>query len=311
VDHLRAIRQFAILSARNLKILSRDRVSLFLMLAAAPLVGLLDFVLASGMEHNPYDYQYGDFSPIAISLFLFTIYGVLVGGLSQMREIVKEKAVYRRERLVNLQILPYVASKMWVAGLLALYQAFAYTLLHYLAFDMPGGALEFGLIYVTIALATFAGMMIGLFASALAPNSNTVPLLVILLMIPQIVIGGALIPLPGAVTAITSDDGFKIATFKIHLMDKTHLYTKTFCVGQNVAGIRLIGRIPDHAIDLYRSQSNFQGGFNPAKNLGNIPTPCNCCIAFWIKRIKTDIYPVEAGILQFHCKRTEQNSVGS
>jgi len=47
-------------------------------------------------------------------------------------------------------------------------------------------------------------MMIGLFASALAPNSNTVPLLVILLMIPQIVIGGALIPLPGAVTAITS-----------------------------------------------------------------------------------------------------------
>jgi len=203
-DPLRIIRQFAILSARNLRILSRDRISLFLMLAAAPLVGMLDFVLASGMEHNPYDYQYGDFSPIAISLFLFTIYGVLVGGLSQMREIVKEKAVYRRERLVNLQILPYVASKMWVAGLLALYQAFAYTLLHYLAFDMPGGALEFGLIYVTIVLATFAGMMIGLFASALAPNSNTVPLLVILLMIPQIVIGGALIPLPGAVTAITS-----------------------------------------------------------------------------------------------------------
>ncbi len=203
-DPLRTIRQFVILSARNLKILSRDRVSLFLMLAAAPLVGMLDFVLASGMDHNPYDYQFGDFSPIAISLFLFTIYGVLVGGLSQMREIVKEKAVYRRERLVNLQILPYVVSKMWVAGLLALYQAFSYTLLHYLAFDMPGGVLEFGLIYVTIALATFAGMMIGLFASALAPNSNTVPLLVILLMIPQIVIGGALIPLPGAVTAITS-----------------------------------------------------------------------------------------------------------
>jgi ABC-type multidrug transport system ATPase subunit len=199
-----AIRQFAILSARNIKILSRDRISLVLMLAAAPLVGMLDFVLASGMEKNPFDYTTGDFSPVAISLFLFSIYGVLVGGLSQMREIVRERAIYRRERLVNLQILPYVLSKMWVAGLLALYHGIAYTVLHYLAFNMPGGVLEFFLIYISVTLATFAGMMMGLFASALAPNSNTVPLLVILLMIPQIVLAGALIPLPEPVTAITS-----------------------------------------------------------------------------------------------------------
>jgi ABC-type multidrug transport system ATPase subunit/pSer/pThr/pTyr-binding forkhead associated (FHA) protein len=203
-DLIGAFRQFTILSARNLKILRRDRISLFLMLAAAPLVGMLDFVLASGMKNNPYDYQVGDFSPIAISLFLFAIYGVLVGGLSQMREIVKEKAVYRRERLVNLQIIPYVLSKMWIAVLLAIYQAAAYTILHFLAFDMPGGVLEFFLIYITVVLATLAGMMMGLFASALAPNSNTVPMLVILLMLPQIVLGGALIPLPKTITAITS-----------------------------------------------------------------------------------------------------------
>jgi hypothetical protein len=55
-----------------------------------------------------------------------------------------------------------------------------------------------------MALATFAGMMMGLFASALSPNQNSVPLIVILLMIPQIVISGALIPLPNAVTAIAS-----------------------------------------------------------------------------------------------------------
>ncbi len=201
---LTAVRQFFILSSRNLKILGRDRSSLFLMLAAAPLVGMLDFVLAVGMKENPFDYQKGDFFPVALSLFIFTIYGILVGGLSQMREIVKEDAVYKRERLVNLQILPYVLSKMWVAGLLALYHAAAYVILHYLAFTMPGGWVEFGLFYVSMALATFAGMMMGLFASALSPNQNSVPLIVILLMIPQIVISGALIPLPNAVTAIAS-----------------------------------------------------------------------------------------------------------
>jgi hypothetical protein len=201
---LTAIRQFFILSSRNVRILSRDRSSLFLMLAAAPLIGMLDFVLAVGMKNNPFDYDKGDFFPVALSLFVLTLYGILVGGLSQMREIVKEDAVYRRERLVNLQIMPYVLSKMWVAGLLALYHAAAYVIIHYLAFDMPGGWAEFGLFYVTIVLATFAGMTMGLFASAISPNQNSVPFIVIFLMIPQIVISGALIPLPSAVTAVAS-----------------------------------------------------------------------------------------------------------
>ncbi len=199
-----ALRQFLILSARNLKILTRDRFSLFLMLAASPIVAMLDFVLSNVLGRNPYAFQNGKMADVLITLFLMTIYGVMLGGLSQMREIVKEADIYKRERLVNLKIIPYIGSKVWVAGLLALYQTFWYVLIRYLAFDMPGGTLEAVLIYISLALATMAGMMLGLFASALAPNSNSAPLLVILLMLPQIVLGGALIPLPEAISAPTS-----------------------------------------------------------------------------------------------------------
>ena len=199
-----ALRQFFILSARNLKILTRDRFGLILMLATAPLVSLLDVVLSIVMGRNPFDFNDGDAARVIITLFLLTIYGVLVGGISQMREIVKEQEVYKRERLVNLKILPYVLSKVWVAAILALYQALAYTVVHYLAFNMPGGGLEFFQIYITLTLATLAGMMLGLFASALAPNASSAPLLVIILMLPQIVLGGALIPLPTFVSAPTS-----------------------------------------------------------------------------------------------------------
>jgi hypothetical protein len=141
---------------------------------------------------------------VIITLFLLTIYGVMVGGLAQMREIVKEQDIYKRERLVNLKILPYVLSKVWVAGLLALYQAAVYTTVHYLVFQMPPGLIDFAIVYVTIALATMAGMMMGLFASALAPNPNTAPLIVILFMLPQIVLGGALLPLPRIISAPTA-----------------------------------------------------------------------------------------------------------
>ena len=198
------LRQFLILSARNIKILTRDRFGLALMLATAPIVSLLDVILSLLLGRNPLDFDTGLMANVMITLFLLTVYGVMVGGISQMREIVKEGEIYKRERLVNLKILPYVLSKVWVAALLALYQALAYTFVHYLAFDVPGGVPEFFQIYITLTLATLAGMMLGLFASALAPNSNSAPLLVIILMLPQIVLGGALIPLPNFISAPTS-----------------------------------------------------------------------------------------------------------
>ena len=199
-----SFRQFFILSSRNIRILTRDRFSLMLMLAASPIVGMLDFILANALGRNPYAFTDGDFAKVLISLFLMTIYGVMIGGLSQMREIVKESDIYKRERLVNLKIAPYVLSKIWVAGLLALYQTFCYVGIRYIAFDMPGGFTEAALIYLSLALATMAGMMLGLFASALAPNANSAPLLVILLMLPQIVLGGALIPLPDTISSLTA-----------------------------------------------------------------------------------------------------------
>ncbi|RPI27420.1 MAG: ABC transporter permease, partial [Chloroflexota bacterium] len=150
------------------------------------------------------DFNRGKFPDVITTLFLLILYGIMVGGLAQMREIVKERDIYKRERLVNLKILPYILSKVWVAGLLALYQTAIYVGIHYLAFDMPGGLTEMGLIYITLALATMAGMMLGLFASALSPNANTAPLLLILLVLPQIVLGGSLFPIPPALNAVLS-----------------------------------------------------------------------------------------------------------
>jgi ABC-type multidrug transport system ATPase subunit/pSer/pThr/pTyr-binding forkhead associated (FHA) protein len=199
-----SLRQFLILSSRNLKILTRDHVSLILMLGAAPLVSLLDVLIAFLVGRKQFDFVEGSFEDILMGFFLIIIFAVFVGGLSQMREIVKENQIYKRERLVNLKIAPYVFSKVWIAVLLALYQAAAYTIIHYLAYDMPGGALEFVLMYVSMVLVAMAGMMLGLFTSAISPNANTAPMIVIVLLMPQIVLSGSLVPLPGPISAPAS-----------------------------------------------------------------------------------------------------------
>lgn len=191
-----AFRQFLILSHRNLTIMTRDKFGLVLLMLTAPLMASLDFVLASGVGRGVFTFNDGNFNNVVITLIVLTNTTILVGGLAFMRELVKERDIYKRERMVNLQLSSYIMSKIWIALLLAIYQAASYTVIRYLAFDMPGDTRDVALFYITIYLLIVAGMMLGLFASALAPNANTAPLLLILFVIPQMVLSGALVTLP-------------------------------------------------------------------------------------------------------------------
>jgi ABC-type multidrug transport system ATPase subunit len=199
-----SLHQFLVLSARNLKILTRDRTSLILMLLAPVLIGALELVLAPLMGRNLFDFMEGEAATGSTTLFLLAINTLLVGGFSQMREFVKESDVYKRERLVNIKIFPYVASKVWVALILAFYQGAAFCIIHFIAYDVPGGGEMIGLYYITLVLAVMAGMMSGLLASAISKSASAAPLLMILLIVPQIVLSGALAPLPENVSAVAS-----------------------------------------------------------------------------------------------------------
>lgn len=199
-----ALNQLIILSQRNLTILTRDRFTLALMILTAPAMASLDFILASGVGRNPFGFYGGDFNHVIITMIVLTNTAILVGGMALMRELVKEREIYRRERMVNLRLSSYITSKLWFALVLAVYQATCFTVIHYIAFDMPGGVGEAGLFYITTFLLVVAGMMMGLFSSALAPNANAAPLLMILFVIPQMVLSGALVPLPDFAKAFAS-----------------------------------------------------------------------------------------------------------
>ncbi|MBI9051832.1 MAG: FHA domain-containing protein [Anaerolineaceae bacterium] len=199
-----AWRQFLVLSRRNITILTRDKASLVLMLLSAPAVALLDFFIAPLVGRNTFDYVGGDAINGSVTLFILMMYTLLVGGMSQMREFVKESDIYKRERLVNLKVIPYVTSKVWVALILAFFHALAYTIIHYLAFAMPPGADVFIQVYITLSLATMTGMMLGLLASAISPNAGAAPLTLILFIIPLLVVSGALAPVPPQINQFAS-----------------------------------------------------------------------------------------------------------
>lgn len=181
-----AIGQFSILSRRNMNILFRDKVSLILMLVTAPILSLLFFILA---RHGMLEPDGGDASKFILSVFQVSIMCFLVGGLAFMREIVKEADIYRRERMVTLKIEPYILSKLWVAGLLALYQAIVFVIVFKIASGWPDAS-QIISVFITLVLGSFAAMVMGLLISAISPNPNVTPLLIIFVLIPQFLFGG-------------------------------------------------------------------------------------------------------------------------
>ena len=186
-----SFRQFLILSSRNLRILLQDKVSLALMLALAPTIGM-DFIWGP----NLFDPVHGDAAKIITMWFMASLTTVLVGAMSSVREIVKELDIYKRERAVNLNIAPYIFSKIWIGVVLALYQA-GTLLLMKLLFVKPAmpSMWSYPALYLTLFLGTLCGYFIGLAISTISPNQNAALLLIIGALVPQFLFAGALLPL--------------------------------------------------------------------------------------------------------------------
>lgn len=131
------------------------------------------------------------------ALFIIAFIAVLFGAINGTREIVKEASIYRRERTVNLGIVPYVLSKVLVLGLFSLFQSAALLLIVY-AFEPFQTSIFLPVlleIYITLVLTALAGLMVGLAASAFAANEDSANSLLPFILIPQVVFAGVEIPL--------------------------------------------------------------------------------------------------------------------
>ncbi|MCH0566613.1 FHA domain-containing protein [Streptomyces sp. MUM 2J] len=137
------------------------------------------------------------------ALLILCVGGVLTGAANAVRELVKERVIYQRERAVGLPRSAYLMSKVVVLGTVTVLQAVVLTLVALLGVDLnaPGGkgVLMPPLVEITIAVAllAFTAMMLGLLISALVRKEEVTMPLLVLLAIVQVVFCGALLSLDG------------------------------------------------------------------------------------------------------------------
>ncbi|MFI9001757.1 FHA domain-containing protein [Streptomyces sp. NPDC053541] len=186
--------QLRTLVRRYAAALSADRTFLAIMVALPFVMGAMARALSEG-SLNPE-------STLNVLLIL-CVGGVLTGAANAVRELVKERTIYRRERAVGLSRSAYLMSKVVVLGTITVVQAVVLTLVALIGvpLNVPGGdgVLMPPLVEITLAVAllAFTAMMLGLFVSALVRKEEVTMPLLVLLAIVQVVFCGALLNVRG------------------------------------------------------------------------------------------------------------------
>lgn len=190
-----AVFQGWVLARRMLAIKLADRWNTAVLLAQAPLIALLIAGVFGGRvrrDPNPLAWQ-GVATAVALTTFLLALAAVWFGVSNAAREIVAERAIYRRERMVGLARTAYLGSKVVVLLLLSVIQC---------AVLFGGVAAGCGLAgshayaLVVLILAASSGTAIGLTLSASVRSSEAAAAALPLILLPMVVLGGSLLPLP-------------------------------------------------------------------------------------------------------------------
>ncbi|MFF7952778.1 ABC transporter ATP-binding protein/permease [Streptomyces griseorubiginosus] len=186
--------QLGTLIRRYAAALSADRTFLAIMIALPFVMGAMARALAGSKLTQ---------DTAMNALLILCVGGVLTGAANAVRELVKERVIYQRERAVGLSRSAYLMSKVVVLGTITVVQAVVLTLVALLGVDLnaPGGegVLMPPLVEITIAVAllAFTAMMLGLLVSALVRKEEVTMPLLVLLAIVQVVFCGALLKLHG------------------------------------------------------------------------------------------------------------------
>jgi ABC-type multidrug transport system ATPase subunit len=189
------IGQMVWLTMRYLRILTKDPISLGVLLAAAPMMA---WVMTRTFSKDTFalTIQEGGKASEGLALLFFMATATLfLGGFVASRSIAEERAVYMRERLVNLGLVPYVLSKVLVLGLFSIVQAVSITLIISSSIDFPDKDTTIPTVGLILLLTNLVAVAMGLIISAFAANGLQATLVLVVLLIPQLVLGGAVVPL--------------------------------------------------------------------------------------------------------------------
>ena len=211
--------QMRLLMSRYWKVKIRDRAGAVIMFAQAPIIGImLAFVFGGQQAAIPF-WCLGALQDLATrnpaasnatqnvlatmktttdhtaAMFFVVVSCVWFGTSNAAREIVTERAIYLRERMVNLSLFNYVMSKYVILSLVCVLQCTMLLAIVFTTLGFEGGPVAFLLELVAMVAVSMNATALGLLVSTLVDSAEAAMALTPIALIPQVVLGGLMVPM--------------------------------------------------------------------------------------------------------------------
>ena len=197
--HTSLRRQFSTIGRRQVRLIVSDR-GYFVFLALLPLVvGVLSLAVSGNVG-------FGIPNPMGVApdepgeiLVLVNMGAIFMGTAITIRDLIGERAIFRREQAVGLSSTAYLLAKICVYSTAAIIQS---AILVAVVMYGKGGPTQGDVVvgnarvelFLNAAATCVAAAMLGLVLSSLARSNEQIMPLLVVLVISQLVFGGGMIP---------------------------------------------------------------------------------------------------------------------
>jgi len=166
----------------------RNRGNLVITIGVAPVLAFLIATILRYSDSGKYDFASAYHIPTF--LFLTLIVAMFLGLTNSADDIIRDRVVLQRERNLSVRLPYYVFAKTVSLGLFALVQCVLFVLIGNYILEIRGMFwIDLGIVFLT----AMGGIALGLVVSSLVSDAKTAANIVPLVLIPQIIMGGALI----------------------------------------------------------------------------------------------------------------------
>jgi len=185
-------KQFIIYTIRDFLSKISNTQYIALNMLETPLLGfMLAYVIRYIADPNSNVYIFRENENIQIYIFMAVIVALFVGLTVSAEEIFRDRKILKREAFLNLSRSSYLFSKVLILFVLSAIQSFLFVILANNILGIEGMTFSYWLMLFTTAA---CANMIGLNVSAAFNSAVTIYILIPLIMIPMMVLSGAMFP---------------------------------------------------------------------------------------------------------------------
>lgn len=186
------LKQLAIFLTRDMKCKIADRQYLLLTLLEGPILGLiLSYIIRYIADPSSSEYIFRENENIPIYIFMSIIVALFVGLTISAEEIFRDRKILKREHFLNLSRSSYLLSKVGVLIFISSLQTFLFLIIANPILGIKGLFFPY---WVALFTTAFCANMIGLNISSALSSAITIYIVIPLLMIPMMVLSGAMFP---------------------------------------------------------------------------------------------------------------------